>query len=146
MPDPRGGSITSGAYKWGRRHNKVGTNPVAGFELPGSTRVRKTVATPQLDELVNILNGADNLDPELAPILKLAATTGMRRAELAGLRRDRLNLARHELTADLISLQNPVLEDWRFRGPTAVDGYRDVVLRVAGFARAPRRGDLDAGL
>ena len=32
---------------------------------------------------------ADEHDPEIAPVLKLAATTGMRRGELSGLRRDR---------------------------------------------------------
>ena len=33
----------SGAYKWGRRHQKVRANPMRGFEIPKSTHVpRKT--------------------------------------------------------------------------------------------------------
>ncbi len=93
-------ALLSGAYMWGRRHNRVGTNPVIGFELPGGTKTRRTTVTPELDELVTILNGADEHHPDLSPILNLAATTGMRRGELAGLRRDRLHLDRHELIVD----------------------------------------------
>jgi integrase len=93
-------AVLSGAYKWGRRHNKVAINPVAEFELPVSSRAPKTTATPEVDELLRLLDGADEHDPDIAPILRLAATTGMRRGELAGLRRDRLNLERSELVVD----------------------------------------------
>ncbi|MEZ5244588.1 MAG: tyrosine-type recombinase/integrase [Acidimicrobiales bacterium] len=93
-------AVLSGAYKWGRRHHKVATNPVAGFELPISSKAPRTTATPEVEELLRILDGADEHDPDIAPILKLAATTGMRRGELAGLRRDRLHLDRNELVVD----------------------------------------------
>jgi integrase len=90
-------AVLSGAYKWGRRHQKVSINPVAGFELPTSTKAPRATVAPELDELLRLLDGADEHDPELAPVLKLAATTGMRRGELSGLRRNRLHLHRNEL-------------------------------------------------
>jgi integrase len=90
----------SGAYKWGRRHSKVAINPVVGFELPLSTKAPKTTSTPELHELLRILDGAEEHDPEISPVLNLAATTGMRRGELVGLRRDRLRFNRNELLVD----------------------------------------------
>ena len=71
-----------------------------GFELPKSTKVpRKTVA-PELDELLFLLDAAVERDKELAPVVTLAATTGMRRGELSGLRRHRLRLHREELSVE----------------------------------------------
>lgn len=93
-------ALLSGAYKWGRRHNKVSINPVIGFELPSSAKAKRTTTAPEAEELVRLLNGADERDPDIAPVLKLAATTGMRRGELAGLRRNRLNLTRNQLIVD----------------------------------------------
>ena len=90
----------AGAYKWGRRHGKVSNNPTVGFELPTSMHIAKKTATPELDELLAILADANENDHELAPVLTLAATTGMRRGELSGLRRSRLNLDRAELVVD----------------------------------------------
>lgn len=77
-----------------RRHGKVSNNPTVGFELPTSMHIAKKTATPELDELLAILADANENDHELAPVLTLAATTGMRRGELSGLRRSRLNLDR----------------------------------------------------
>ena len=65
-----------------------------------STKVPKTTSTPELDELLSILDGAVEHDQDLAPVLTLAATTGMRRGELAGLRRDRVRLDKGELIVD----------------------------------------------
>lgn len=93
-------SALSGAYKWGRRHEKVHSNPMRGFEIPKSSHVpRKTVA-PEADELRLLLSEAQSFDPEFAPVLMLASTTGMRRGELSGLRRDRLRLLRGELMVE----------------------------------------------
>src|SRR5262249_49410553 len=71
-----------------------------GFELPTSTHTPKDMVPPELDELLRVLNGADEHDSDLAPVLKLGATTGLRRGELSGLRRDRLHLDRGELFVD----------------------------------------------
>ncbi len=93
-------ALLSGAYKWGKRHGMAPSNPVERFELPNSTHRPRTTNTPELDDLLQLLDGADQFDTELAPILKLGATTGMRRGELAGLRRNRLRLANGELVVD----------------------------------------------
>ena len=93
-------ALLSGALKWGKRHRKVTSNPVDGFELPTSTHTPRHTTAPELDELLCLLATADEHDELLAPVLKLAATTGLRRGELSGLRRDRLHLDRHELIVD----------------------------------------------
>lgn len=90
----------SGAYKWGRRHSKVNANPMRGFELPKSTKVPKKTTAPEIDELLTLLDSATATDPELSPVLLLAATTGMRRGELSGLRRDRVRLDRCEVQVE----------------------------------------------
>ena len=95
MPEPPWPALTRG-----RRHGKVSNNPTVGFELPRSMHIAKKTSTPELDELLTILADANENDLDLAPVLTLAATTGMRRGELSGLRRDRLHLDRAELTVD----------------------------------------------
>ncbi len=93
-------ALLSGAFKWGKRHRKVTSNPVDGFELPTSTHTPRHTTAPELDDLLRLLATADEHDEMLAPVLKLAATTGLRRGELSGLRRDRLHLDQHELIVD----------------------------------------------
>lgn len=93
-------AVLSGAFRWGKRHQMVSSNPLDGFEIPRSQRAPKVTAAPELADLLRLLDGADEHNTELAPILKLGATTGMRRGELAGLRRDRLRLGRFELVVD----------------------------------------------
>ncbi len=90
-------SALSGAYKWGRRHDKVTANPMAGFELPKSKKVKKKTVAPELGDLLALLEHARSEDPEFSPVLTLAATTGMRRGELSGLRRCHLRLDRQEI-------------------------------------------------
>ncbi len=93
-------ALLSGAFKWGKRHGKVTSNPVDGFELPTSTHTPRHTTAPELDELLRLLATAEEHDELLAPVLTLGATTGLRRGELSGLRRDRLHLDRHELIVD----------------------------------------------
>ena len=93
-------SVLSGAYKWGKRHRKVTTNPVQGFDLPVSTHTPRPTTAPELDALLHVLDIAEQHDPVIAPVLKLGATTGLRRGELAGLRRDRVRLDRNEIVVD----------------------------------------------
>lgn len=61
------------------------------FELPRSKHVKREVIPPEIDDLIALLNAANEFDTELAPVLALAATTGLRRGELSGLRRDRVD-------------------------------------------------------
>ena len=93
-------SVLSGAYKWGKRHGKVTFNPVDGFELPTSKHTPRATTAPEIEDLLRLLDIADQHDEILAPVLKLGATTGLRRGELSGLRRNRVNLDRHELIVD----------------------------------------------
>ncbi len=53
-----------------------------------------------MDELIQILTGADEFEPEIAHALKLATTTGMQQGELSGLRRSRFRPKRNELVVD----------------------------------------------
>ena len=93
-------ALLSGAFKWGKRHRKVTSNPVDGFELPPGTHAPRHATAPEVDELLRLLATAAEHDEVLAPVLKLAVSTGLRRGELSGLRRDRVHLDRHELIVD----------------------------------------------
>lgn len=68
--------------------------------MPRSMAVKRTTRAPEVQDLLRLLDAATEHDPDLLPVLSLAATTGMRRGELSGLRRDRLDLERGELTVD----------------------------------------------
>ncbi len=93
-------ALLSGAFKWGKRHRKVTSNPVDGFELPPGAHTPRHTTAPDFDELLRLLATAEEHDEVLAPVLKLGAATGLRRGELSGLRRDRLHLDRQELIVD----------------------------------------------
>ena len=93
-------SLLSGAFKWARRRKLVTRNPMAGYELPKSKYMKREVVPPELEDLVALLNGATERIPDVAPVLSLAATTGMRRGELSGLRRSSLDLSRGRLEVE----------------------------------------------
>jgi integrase len=93
-------ALLSGAFKSGKRHRKVTSNPVDGFELPPAAHTPQHTTAPELDELLHLLATAAEHDEMLSPVLKLAASTGLRRGELSGLRRDRVHLERQELIVD----------------------------------------------
>jgi len=94
-------ALLSGAFKWGKRHRKVTSNPVDGFELPPGTHTSRHATAPELDALLRLIATAAEHDEVLAPIVKLGASTGLRRGERSGLRRgDRLHLDRHEFIVD----------------------------------------------
>jgi integrase len=93
-------SLLSGAFKWGRRRKLVTRNLMAGYELPRSKYMAREVVPPEVEELVSLLNGAAERTPDIAPVLSLAATTGMRRGELSGLRRSSLDLANARLLVE----------------------------------------------
>ncbi len=75
------------------------TNPAAHASLPRERRAERTRPQPwTIDELAAWLRGA--LTDRFAGMWVLAATTGMRRSELAGVRRDLLDLERGLLTVE----------------------------------------------
>jgi site-specific recombinase XerC len=55
-------ALLSGAFKWGKRHRKVTSNPVDGFELPTSTHTPRHTTAPELDELLRLLATAADCD------------------------------------------------------------------------------------
>ena len=121
-------SLLSGAYKWGRRHQKVVSDPMVGTELPRSEQTPRRAAAPQGADLLAIIEEASRTEPELHPVLVLAAVTGMRRGELAGLRRNRLDLDRGVLVVDRsISQIGGQVEE----KPTKTHASRTVRLDVA---------------
>jgi len=93
-------SLLSGSFKWARRRKLVTRNPMAGYELPKSKYMQREVVPPEVEDLVAMLNGAAEHIPDVAPVLSLAATTGMRRGELSGLRRSSLDLAGDRLEVE----------------------------------------------
>ncbi len=93
-------ALLNGALRWARRRKMIAKNPMAEFELPRSKHIKREVVPPEIDELIKLLNDANQHDMVLAPVLALAATTGMRRGELSGLRRDRVDLANARLRVD----------------------------------------------
>ena len=84
----------------GRRHGLVVSDPMSGTELPRSLQAPRRTAAPERADLLALLEEAARSEPEIWPVLMLAAVTGMRRGELAGLRRDRLMLDRGELRVE----------------------------------------------
>jgi integrase len=93
-------ALLSGALRWAKRRRLVRQNPLDGFELPRSKYVAREVMPPEIDELVALLNGAAEHAPDIAPVLSLAATTGMRRGELSGLQRGKVDLKAGRLFVD----------------------------------------------
>jgi integrase len=65
---------------------------MVGFELPTSSHVARETVPPEVDEVALLLGTAFEVVPEVAEVLVLAATTGMRRGELVGIRESSLQL------------------------------------------------------
>ncbi len=93
-------SLLNGALRWARRRRVIARNPMGDFELPRSKHVKREAIPPEIDELISLLSSANEHEPDLAPVLSLAATTGLRRGELAGLRRDRIDFDGSRLRVD----------------------------------------------
>ena len=77
-------SMFTQACRWGWRD----TNPAQWAEPPSRPNIEPTVPTP--DEVSALIGEAERSKrPEMARLIFVAATTGLRRAELCALRRDR---------------------------------------------------------
>lgn len=90
-------------FRWAKRRRLVRTNPMADFELPPSTHVAREHTPPEVEQLCAYLAAAVEVVPDVAPILTLAAVTGMRRGELVSIRRSRLYPEQHKVVIDAAS-------------------------------------------
>jgi integrase len=77
-------------FRWAKRRGIVRRNPMLEFELPTSKYVAKEYLPPEVEQLCQYLESAVRFVPDVAPILALAAVTGMRRGELVTIRRNQL--------------------------------------------------------
>jgi integrase len=77
-------------FRWARSRRLVNRNPMADFQLPTARKPSHERIPPEIEELILLLRTAAEIVPEIAPVLALGAVTGMRRGELLGLRRSRL--------------------------------------------------------
>ena len=80
-------SLYAPFFRWARSRHMTNRDPMAGFQLPTSTYVSREKTPPEVEELSLLLHEALTVVPDVAPILALGAVTGMRRGELAGIRR-----------------------------------------------------------
>jgi integrase len=78
-------------FRWAKRRRIVARSPMAEFELPTSRHIAREHVPPEVDQLCRYLEAALEVVPDVAPVLTLGAVTGMRRGELVGLRRSRLD-------------------------------------------------------
>lgn len=74
-------------FRWARKRRMVHNNPLVDFELPTSKQVPRDRVPPEVAELSFLLAEAVMVVPDVASLLVLGAVTGMRRGELASLRR-----------------------------------------------------------
>jgi hypothetical protein len=75
-------------------------DPMANFQLPTSQYVSKERTPPEIEELSLLLAEAVAVIPDVASLLVLGATSGMRRGELVGIRRSRIDWTQHRITVD----------------------------------------------
>ncbi|MGH9153978.1 MAG: site-specific integrase [Acidimicrobiales bacterium] len=94
-------------FRWARSRRFVSRNPMTEFQVPTSSQVSKERTPPEIEQLTRLLNASVAFVPDIAPVLTLGAVTGMRRGELAGIRRSNVLWSQSRLMVD-----------------TAVDGRR----------------------
>lgn len=98
-----GRNLYAPLFRWAKRRRVVSSNPLADFEVPPSLQVAKEHVPPEVDQLVEYLSTAVRVIPDVAPVLTLAAVTGMRRGELVSIRRSRVFPARGRIVIDAAS-------------------------------------------
>ena len=84
-------AIIATALHQGVRWGWVRTNVAEMAKPPRVSQSR--VTAPSLEVVREVIEGAERRDPRLAPLLMLAALTGMRRRELCALRRSDVDLS-----------------------------------------------------
>lgn len=81
-------AVLSGAYKFGLSQGiGLDSNPVVAAVFPKNRDLPAEVGAPERDRLARLLQRGRELMPEWVPAFLVAALTGVRRGELAALRR-----------------------------------------------------------
>ena len=122
-------AIISSALHQGVRWEWVREN-VAEKAKPPRVALRRVTA-PSVDSIRLVIDTAEKRDPRLAPLLMLAALTGMRRGELCALRWTDVDLVRGELD---VSRSIVVVPGGLAEKTTKNDRFRTVALDEVGVA------------
>jgi integrase len=93
-------SLYAPFFRWAKSRHMITRDPMANFALPTSRYVSRERTPPEVHELSLLLNAAVEITPDIAPVLALGAVTGMRRGELVGLRRNRIDWDEQRITVD----------------------------------------------
>lgn len=126
-------AIISSALHQGVRWEWVRENVAEKAKPPRLSQRR--VTAPSIDAVRSVIEAAEDRDPRLAPLLMLAALTGMRRGELCALRWTDVDFERGELdvSRSLVVVPGGVAE----KG-TKTHRFRIVALDVVGTALLQR--------
>jgi site-specific recombinase XerD len=94
-------SLYKPLFRWAVEKRYTRRSPIPErFQLPKSRYVSRQRTPPEVEQVCRQLAAAVKLTPEVASVLTLSATTGMRRGELVVRRRDQFRPARRELVVD----------------------------------------------
>jgi integrase len=120
-------AVISAALHQGVRWGWVRSNVAEMAKPPRVTH--KRVSVPSLDVVRDVIESAERRDPRLAPMLMLAALTGMRRGELCALRWTDVDLESGSIyvTRSLVVVPNGLAEK-----STKTDRARSVALDPVG--------------
>lgn len=139
-------------FRYAARHRLVATNPCSGVELPRATGPDVFVPAFLAPEQVEALAIALDRSHPYGLLVRFAAYTGLRAAEVAGLRVRDINLLRREVRVER-TVQR-VRGGWAVGTPKSARSTRTVpilhaplVAELAAYlAEHPRRADPDAPL
>lgn len=90
-------SLYSPFFRWAIHKGMTTRNAMVGFELPISSHIAREIVPPEVEEVALLLATAFEVVPDVAEILVLGATTGMRRGEFVGIRASALQLDKRQL-------------------------------------------------
>lgn len=93
-------SLYAPFFRWAMERGMTTRDPMVTFQLPTSQYVSKERTPPEVEELSVLLSEAVAVIPDVAPALVLGATSGMRRGELVGIRRSRIDWTQQRITVD----------------------------------------------
>jgi integrase len=93
-------SLYAPFFRWARRRGITTRNPMADFQLPTSTYRPAGQTPPEIEEVTLLLSTATEVTPGIAPLLVLAAVTGVRRGELVAIRRSAVAWGKSQVTID----------------------------------------------